>query len=280
MITRSDVLTQGKQRLRDHSPSESPYLDALLLLSHTLKLSKEALLTSLEKPIWEVDALSFGKLLRLREKGLPIAYITRRKEFYGLEFFVDERVLIPRPDTEILVETALEIGRDLSPLAILDLCTGSGCIGISLKHSLPHADVSLADISDDALAVATLNARNILESELKVLKTDLFDSIDSTYDMIVTNPPYLTDSECDSKELKARSEPDIALRSGRDGFTHIRKIIGSAYKALNPGGHLLIEGGFDQAKKTRELMIGSGYADVAIIKDLGGNDRVVMGRRA
>ncbi len=279
MITRSDVLMQGKRRLKDHATSDTPYLDALLLMSHSLNMRKEKLLASLEQPIWEVDAIAYGKLITLREKGLPIAYIVKRKEFYGLEFYVDKRVLIPRPDTEILVETALEACRERTGCKVLDLCTGSGCIGISIKHTIPEIEVTLVDISEDALDVASLNSRNILGISLKTVRSDLLDSVEDTFDIIVTNPPYLTIKECNDKTLRARSEPDLALRSGEDGFFHIRKIINTAYTALEKDGTLLIEGGFDQAEKTKELMIGKGFTHITIIKDLAGNNRVVRGQR-
>ncbi len=279
MITRSDILMQGKRRLQELAISDTPYLDALVLMSHSLNMRKEKLLASLEQPIWEVDAIAYGKLITLRERGLPVAYIMKRKEFYGLEFYVDKRVLIPRPDTEVLVEAAIEACRSRETCKVLDLCTGSGCVGISIKHTLPDTTVTLSDISEDALAVASLNARNLLNCDLETVKSDLLDAIEGTFDIIVTNPPYLTNEECRDKTLKARSEPDLALRSGEDGFDHIRRIINTAYKTLEKKGILLIEGGYDQLEKTRELMIGKGYTNITILKDLAGHNRVVRGQR-
>ncbi len=287
MITIQDVLMQGTSMLNQHSDSDTPYLDAILLMAHTLNKTKEQILASLPDPIWEVDALSFGKVIQKRSKGIPIAYILNRKEFYGLEFYVDHRVLIPRPDTEIVVETVLDLVREhfTAPVDILDMCAGSGCIGIAIKHELSITDpnrevsVTLADISEDALSVCALNARTILGKELPLVNTDLFDHIDGEFDIIAGNPPYLTHAECDDPAVKARREPDNALRSGNDGLYHIRSIIKQGYTHLKLNGYLVLEGGYNQAETIRTLLIGNGYTDVRIIQDLGGNNRVVLGKR-
>ncbi len=285
MITIKDVLSQGTNRLRHYSKSGTPYLDALLLMAHTLKKSKEQIIASLDEVIWEVDAIQFGNQIQQRMTGIPVAYLIKRKEFYGLEFYVDHRVLIPRPDTEILVETALHLAEEREDLTILDLCTGSGCIGISLTHELLEKpftgdlQLTLSDISSEALSVSALNARNILGSEPPTIESDLFTKIPGSFDIIISNPPYLTDQESNKPELLARKEPDIALRSGTDGLVHMREIIKDAYKHLNPQGYLILEGGFDQAERIRELLICNGYTSVMSKKDLGGNDRVVYGMR-
>lgn len=279
MITIKDVLTQGTNRLKKLSDTETPYLDALLLMGHSLKKSKEQLIASFDDTIWEVDAIKFGKFLQLRIQGLPIAYITKRKEFYGLEFYVDQRVLIPRPDTEILVETALAFADGRTDISVLDLCAGSGCIGISIMHTLGGKDITLADLSKEALSVCSLNARNILGWEPEIIHSDLFEHIEGTYDLICTNPPYLTVQEAGSTAVKRRREPEMALASGNDGLDHIRKIVSGGFRYLNDGGHLLIEGGFDQGNRIKELMIGAGYTEVRIHEDLGGRQRVVSGRK-
>ncbi|MCF7934213.1 MAG: peptide chain release factor N(5)-glutamine methyltransferase [Spirochaetia bacterium] len=286
MITIKDILTQGTNRLKRLGSTETPYLDALLLMGHTLNMSKERLIAAMNDNIWEIDAIEFGKTIEQRIKGIPVAYIIHRKEFYGLDFYVDSRVLIPRPDTEVLVETALGLTGDTGDLDLLDLCTGSGCIGISILHELRHRKyrgtcrLSLADISDEALTVSALNARTILGSEPTLIRSDLFSSIPESYDLITTNPPYLTDAQSDHPQLRARREPDLALRSGSDGLDHIRKIITDAYAHLHTGGFLIIEGGFDQGPRIRDLLTAGGYTRVTIVQDLAGHDRVVYGMRA
>ncbi|MGM0432715.1 MAG: N5-glutamine methyltransferase family protein, partial [Spirochaetota bacterium] len=225
MITVQDVLQQGTRLLKKHSDSQTPYLDAILLMGNALKKSKEQVLASLQDSIWEVDALAFGKSIELRIKGRPVAYMLRKKEFYGLEFYVDSRVLIPRPDTELLVELAIETAKASSkdPYRILDLCAGSGCIGIAVYHALTAADakrsweVTLSDISKEALAVCGVNSRSITGRELPTVCSNLFETVSGSFDLIITNPPYLTDQECSSPQVQARREPDIALRSGPDG---------------------------------------------------------------
>lgn len=279
MITIKDVLTQGTNRLKKLSDTETPYLDALLLMGHTLKKSKEQLIASFDDIIWEVDAIQFGKFLQLRLQGLPIAYIVKRKEFYGLEFYVDQRVLIPRPDTEILVEAALAIAEHQEDITVLDLCAGSGCIGISIMHELKGRHITLADLSRDALSVCSLNARNILGWEPEIINSDLFENIEGTFDLICTNPPYLTDKEASASAVRRRREPKMALASGPDGLDHIKKIVSEGFVHLNSGGHLLIEGGFDQGNRIKELMIGAGYLEVRIQEDLGGRQRVVIGKK-
>jgi release factor glutamine methyltransferase len=279
MITVKDVLMQGTRLLKKNSISETPYLDAVLLMGHALKKSKEQVLASLSDPIWEIDALSFGKTLEMRIKGMPVAYILRRKEFYGLEFYVDSRVLIPRPDTELLVEKGLEIASSHpeGTHTLLDLCTGSGCVGIAFAHTLtsPGWEVTLADISADALAVSALNSRSILGRELPLVCGNLFENINDKFDIILTNPPYLTDAECAQPELIKRREPSVALRSGADGLNHIRKIVSEADRYLNSGGTIIIEGGFDQAEQIQDLCRKAGFEDVGIHQDLSGLNRAV-----
>lgn len=280
MITIQDVIRQGTNRLKGFGVSDTPYLDVLLLMGHALHLSKEQLLSRTTDTIWEEEAMLFGRLLSRRCNGTPVAYLVGGRDFYGHTFYVDQRVLIPRPDTETLVEEALSRAAEFQEeLRILDLCTGSGCVGISLASELPHATVVLSDISRGALEVAGLNSMNILSRKLESLRSDLFDSIKGTFELIVSNPPYLTVEECRDTALQARGEPEGALLSGPDGLDHIRRIITDAISHLSPDGCLLLECGYTQAQAVSTLMQESGYREVRIIRDLGDNDRVVQGIR-
>jgi release factor glutamine methyltransferase len=285
MIQVRDVLMQGTRLLKRRCDTDTPYLDAVLLMGHALKKSKEQVLASLEDPIWETDALSFGKVLELRAKGMPIAYITRKKEFYGLEFYVDSRVLIPRPDTELLVEKGLEAAERFTAgdHSMLDLCTGSGCVGIAFAHTMARKpsgswQVTLSDISREALAVSAVNSRAILGEELSCIHSDLFEDIAGKFDLIVSNPPYLTDAECADPQLIRRREPSLALRSGRDGLDHIRKIIERAPDHLNDDGVIIIEGGFQQAEDIRRLYESHGFYHIEIHQDMAGLNRAVSAR--
>jgi release factor glutamine methyltransferase len=278
---------QGTRLLKRRCDTDTPYLDAVLLMGHALKKSKEQVLASLEDPIWETDALSFGKVLELRAKGMPIAYITRRKEFYGLEFYVDSRVLIPRPDTELLVEQGLEEaeGFGTGEHRMLDLCTGSGCVGIAFAHSAAQESpgswrVTLSDISRESLSVSAVNSRAILGEELPIVHSDLFEHIEGTFDLILSNPPYLTDAECADAQLIRRREPSVALRSGKDGLDHIRSIIKQAPNHLNEDGVIIIEGGFQQAEDISRLFESRGFCDVRIHQDMAGLNRAVSARMA
>jgi len=276
MIQVRDVLMQGTRLLKRRCDTDTPYLDAVLLMGHALKKSKEQVLASLEDPIWETDALSFGKVLELRAKGMPIAYITRKKEFYGLEFYVDSRVLIPRPDTELLVEKGLEAAERFTAgdHSMLDLCTGSGCVGIAFAHTMAQKSsggwqVTLSDISREALAVSAVNSRAILGEELSCIHSDLFEDITGRFDLIVSNPPYLTDAECADAQL---------LRSGRDGLDHIKRIIERAPDHLNDDGVIIIEGGFQQAEDIARLYESHGFYHIEIHQDMAGLNRAVSAR--
>lgn len=281
-ITIRDILTTGKTRLENSGITDTPYLDALILLCSVLHYSKEKLLASLPDPIWESDALIFHMLLEKRIQGIPVAYILHRKEFYGRNFYVDDRVLIPRPDTETLIEYILSLEITKKPISILDLCTGSGCIGITLKAELPQTDVTLSDISIDALAVAEVNARELLipHTHVSVIQSNLFETIQETYDIIATNPPYVSPSDCKNPELIARGEPGIALCGGDvDGLKIIRTIIIEGIAHLRINGYLVIECGYDQAVTVSTLMKESGYREIIILKDLEGRDRIVAGKK-
>lgn len=280
MITIQDVIRQATGRLKSFGVSDTPYLDVLLLMGQALHLTKEQLLSRTTDTIWEEEAMLFGRLLSKRCSGTPVAYLVGSREFYGHSFYVDKRVLIPRPDTETLVEEALAKARTYHrDLRILDLCTGSGCVGISLAAELSEARVSLSDISGGALEVASLNSMNILSRKLKVIRSDLFEGITGTYELIVSNPPYLTEEECEDSQLKARGEPEGALLSGPDGLNHIRRILNDAIPHLASDGYLMLECGYSQAQAVADAMEKLGYREVRVIRDLGEHDRVVEGRR-
>ena len=218
----------------------------------------------------ETDAKLLEPLIERRLSGEPLQYVLGEWEFYGLPFYVDETVLIPRPDTERLAETALSLLSE-DRRDVLDLCCGSGCIGITLA-ALGGARVTAADVSADALAMTERNARRNGVA-VKTVQSDLFDSVEGTFDLIVSNPPYLSKEEMDTMEPGLRYEPALALYGGEDGLDFYRQIAKEYRRFLRPGGALLLEIGYTQ-KEAVEALYGTGEC----VYDYGGNPRVIVVR--
>ena len=224
----------------------------------------------------------FNSLVEKRLTGLPVSYIRNSKEFFGRDFYVDSSVLVPRPDTETLVETAMEItdrlaGRSSRTLQVLDLCTGSGCIAVTLKAERPGLNITASDISAEALKTAAINAERH-GTAITFNESGLFDKIREKFDIIVTNPPYVTAGETAEMKASGWPEPGLALDGGEDGLDLIRRIIKSSLDYLNNNSYLLIEAGAQQSDEIKQLMRLSGFEDIFSIKDLAGRDRVTGGR--
>ena len=219
-------------------------------------------------------------LVRQRLDRVPLQYILGEAPFCGLLFRVDARVLIPRPETELLCLWALELLREYRAPRVLDLCCGSGCIGLSLKASRPDASVTLSDLSADALAVAAENARRLaLEAELR--HGDLLEGFPpSAFDLIVCNPPYIPSAECETLQPEVLFEPRMALDGGADGLDLYRRLVASAISVLAPGGALMMELGIREARPVSALLAASGYADLQVRPDLAGIERMVYARKA
>ena len=276
--------------------SPTPALDVDVLLQFFLNLDKTRLLMSRDKTIPDDILLKLNSAVEQRKNGLPVAYITGHKEFFGLDFTVSTAVLIPKPDTELLVELALnsiESNPSLKKIRVLDMCTGSGCVGISLFKSLPpgaQIELTLADISSDALQIAGINAERLLKSaaaDIHFIQTNLFENISGTFDMIVTNPPYVRHNEAVELLQDGRSEPLLALDGDvnpdsswnglNDGLSLIKRLVIQAKEHLAEGGHLLMETGCDNAEETADFFTQNGFAGVKIAKDINGLLRVVSG---
>jgi release factor glutamine methyltransferase len=280
MTTVREALVEATKRL---SEVETPFLDATLLLAHTLGVSKEKLLASYPEEI-PLSALNeFDNCLNKRLAGYPVSYIRKKKEFFGLPFFVDERVLVPRPDTETLVEIVLEkideIEEKQKPLKIIDVGTGSGCIAITLKHLRPQIHITASDISKAALAVCQINCKHLLAEPLPLIESDLFSDIAGTYDIIVSNPPYLTYNEVQGMVARHWPEPQNALDGGFDGLDTIRILIKEGIFYLNPGGRLYLEVGIDQIQTIEGLFREHKYENIYSYPDLSHRHRVVGGQK-
>lgn len=260
---------------------ESPRLEAELLLAHGLGCDRIRLVIDAQRPLAPNELDKVRALIQRRRRFEPMAYILGQREFWGRGFTVDPNVLIPRPDTEILVEVALELtqDRDLYGTA-LDLCTGSGCVAVTFALERPTWHTWASDISAGALDLARGNAARLGANQLCFVRGDLFDPMpqDLRFDLITANPPYIPEAELATLQPDIRDyEPHIALTSGTDGLDLVRKLVPRALAHLASGGWLALEVGADQAQLVRTLMQQEGYVNVDVRRDLGNRDRVVFG---
>jgi len=280
------VLTWAADDLRKRGNS-SPRLDVELLLCRVLGVDRIGLLIDAERPLARAELTRYRELHQRRRAGEPVAYLLGVREFYGRPFRVDRRVLIPRPDTETLVEVALERTRRLSLSArVLDLCTGSGCVAITLGRERPTTRVLGADLSDDALVVAQENAIRLGAVNCGFVVSDVLAAFVTSgagrarFDLITANPPYLTEAEIPGLAVDIRAyEPNLALTGGADGLVVLRRIVADAPAFLDEGGVLAVEIGSGQGEAARGLFAAAGYRDVETRRDYGGHERVVSGLR-
>lgn len=257
-------------------------LENRILLCHATGLSRVQLITRGERPLDADEAAALTALVRRRLDGEPIAYIVGRREFFGLDFMVNGDVLIPRPDTELIVELALERLPPTSDGArVLDMGTGSGAIAVAVAHARAHARVTALDVSEAALAVARTNAA-ANGARVRFLRSSWFDALDGAerFELIVSNPPYIAAGDDHLSQGDLRFEPVGALTDHADGLSALRTIAAGAPAHLLPGGWLLLEHGYDQAAAVRGLLAGGGFGDVQSWRDLGGIERVSGGRLA
>lgn len=253
-------------------------VDARVLLRHTLGVDDVYLIAHANDTVNEPLAARFRALAARRAAGEPVAYITGEREFYGHVFKVSPAVLIPRPETELLVELALERLPLDRPARVLDLGTGSGCIAISIALARLAVHVTACDLSADALSVARENAAQLAARNVTLMTSDWFVAIDCRYDVIVANPPYVAEGDAHLSEGDLRFEPPAALASGADGFADLRNIIRQAPVYLTRGGWLLLEHGHTQALHCRELLLEAGFDEIQSWRDLAGIERVSGGR--
>lgn len=272
-----EALRKGAARMRD--VSETPALDARVLLKHVLKKDDTYLLVHGDESLSKEEQNLYELFLQKREQGMPVAYITGVKEFMGMEFRVNEHTLIPRPDTEIAVTEALEAIRSYGYKMVLDLCCGSGAIGLSLAASFEFTNVTLSDINKEALDVASENAVRLgLKERVRIVYSDLFSSIEDTFDLIVSNPPYISGEDMKKLEKTVRDyEPHLALYGGDSGLDFYRSITQQAPRYLRENGMLIFEIGYDQSSEVEKMMKEYGFKNVHTVKDFSGLSRVVSG---
>lgn len=279
-MTIREILLKYSKELEEIS--STPRLDVEILLQKALgDVDRLYIHLNLEKVLSEEEDNLFLKLINERLNNRPIAYIVGNREFMGLDFYVQEGVLIPRPDTEILVEEVIEIGKNKGEIEILDIGTGSGAITVSLAKYLDNANLTSVDISDIALEVGKKNAiSNDVDNKIEFIKSNLFTEIDKDkkFDVIVSNPPYIRKKDVENLESQVKDfEPYTALEGGEDGLDFYRKITEQAKLYLKENGVLAYEVGHDQSEDVSKLMEINGYTNIYTKKDLQGIDRVVIG---
>lgn len=282
MASVAELLTDAAEHLRSGPHSDRNRADAELLLMHALEKNRAWVLTHAEAIPSDQQADRFIKLIERRYRGEPVQYIIGEAEFYGLPFTVTPDVLIPRPDTEHLVEKALELARAIVRPRIVDVGTGSGAIAVTLAHQLPAAEITAIDLSEAALQVARGNAtRNGVEDRVRFLAGDLLASVaGERFDLVVSNPPYVPETDRALISVEVREfEPGLALFGGEDGLAVHRQLLPAAYDALVSGGFIAIEMGFSQADAIEELLRASGFVDAGVTADLQGIPRVASALR-
>lgn len=274
-----EVLQNAVEELKSNQIDE-PVLKARILLAYMLQVEKEYLVIHSEDELEDSQLIDkYNAVVMEVIKGKPLQYITHHQEFMKLNFYVDENVLIPRADTEILVEEVINNYKRNVEKAyeILDLCAGSGAIGVSLGRYIKNSNISCSDISEEALKIAKKNADINEVKNIEFVHSNMFENIEKSFDAIVSNPPYIRKDVIVSLDKEIQNEPYIALDGGVDGLDFYRIIVNEAYKHLKAGGCLFLEIGYDQKEDVTKLIKNSGkYKDIYSKTDLYGNDRIVV----
>ena len=277
-MTIKEVLKKGAIDLKVNNISESK-LKSRLLMQFILNKPRQYLLVHDDESLTLRQEVDYFKGIKKMIKGVPLQHITHMQEFMKMNFYVNEDVLIPRPDTEVLVEEVIKIAKKINAKKILDLCTGSGAIAVSLAKYIQNSEITAVDISREALKVAKLNAKNNeVENQITFVESNLFEKIPKQkYDMIVSNPPYIRKDVIKTLDKEVQEEPEIALDGGYDGLDFYRKIIHLSEEYLKFRGYLCLEIGYDQKIDVIELIEKEEkYVDTYGKKDLYGNDRVII----
>lgn len=272
ILTLKEALAKAVDKLQQMEVPDAD-IDAWYLLSYVTGLDRAAFFLHGEEPMAEPDMIRYCDLVTKRGERIPLQHLTGEQEFMGLDFHVNEHVLIPRQDTECLVERVLPY---VDGKRVLDVCTGSGCIAIAIAKLGKPFIVHGVDISEEALAVARQNATE-LNASVELFAGDLMTKMDGQYDVIVSNPPYIPPSVIEGLMPEVRlHEPMLALDGGQDGLEFYRRIVGQAVTRLAPNGRLFLEIGCEQAAAVAEILQKQGYREVQVFQDLAGKDRIVQ----
>ncbi len=276
MLTIKKLIKDGAQELRN---SQSARLDSELIICSILQLSREQLYCKLNESATEKQKSTFFELIKKRAIGVPVAYLLNKKEFRSLNFFVDQSVLVPRPETETLVDLALEETRVQTRINILELGTGSGIIAASIAKERPDALIVAIDLSQDAIRVAQKNLIDLTITNVRLCVGDWFSPIEmkNFFHMVISNPPYVSNNSHTSLSDSIRFEPNISLYSSNNGFSDLEKIISKAPKFLTKEGKILLEHGETQARQVRSYLKQNGFERINTIRDLNKSERVTIG---
>lgn len=272
---------KGLKILRENNIEDSS-LKIKILLSNILRKTKEYIMIHNDDEVsFNIEKEFLKKIDRIK-KNEPIQYVINSQEFMGFMFYVDENVLIPQPDTEILVEEVINIVKNnfSDKVKILDLCTGSGAIGISIAKLLENSSITVSDIDEKCLQIAK---RNAIKNDIKIdiVQSDIFKNFSkiNKFDIIVSNPPYIREDIIKTLPKEVQKEPYKALNGGKDGLHFYREIVNNAQNFLNPNGYLALEIGYDQKEDVKKILEKNKFKNIYSKKDLSGNDRIVVGKR-
>ena len=277
-MTIRETIRKGMIMLKNNNVTE-PNIKARLIMQYVLNKPREYLLVYDKEILMLRQEVNYFKAIKKLCQGIPIQHITHRQEFMKMTFYVDENVLIPRQDTEILVEEVIKIAKKINAKKILDLCTGSGAIAISLAKYIENSEITAVDISSKALNIAKINSKNNnVENQITFIKSDLYKNLPKEkYDIIVSNPPYIKEEIIKKLDKEVQKEPKLALDGGYDGLDFYRKIVSKADEYLKFHGYLCLEIGYDQKEEVEEIISKQEkYIGTYCKKDLCDNDRVIV----
>lgn len=272
-----ELLRYGKGKLEKQKVEDASIISRILM-QYVLKIDRNKLIINKNDNVDINKENEYKEYIEKIIKGKPVQYITNNQEFMKLNFYVDENVLIPQPDTEILVEEVIKSIDIMENIEILDMCTGSGCIGISLAKNIKNTKVTLVDISKEAIEIAKKNAiQNGVENKVTFIQSDMFENVKGKFDIIVSNPPYIETDIIQTLDKQVQNEPHIALDGGKDGLDFYKILINEAHKYLKKDGKIFLEIGYDQKQEIESLAKQSKhYKKIETIKDLSQNDRVII----
>lgn len=272
-----EILSSTIKQLNSNNVEE-PNNKAKRLLAFVLNVPKEFLIINDNKELNKKQEVKYKKCIERLIKGEPIQYIIGNQEFMGIDLIVTNDVLIPQPDTEILVEETIKVAKQYDKPKILDLCTGSGAIAIAIKKYIPEAEIVASDLSSKALRIANNNDRT---KKIRFILSDLFENINEKFDIIVSNPPYIKTEEIKTLSKEVQNEPLMALDGGQDGLYFYEKIIKQANSYLNQNSYLCLEIGENQKNEIiKKIQYNGKYTNIQTYKDLGGNDRVITCKKS
>ena len=280
-----ELINFGKTTLEKNEVEDAGII-ARVLAQYILKMDRNKIVINENSNIEEIDKHRYYLAIIEIIQGMPLQYITNSQEFYGIQMYVNENVLIPQPDTEILVQEVIKIieqknkNKEQKDIEILDMCTGSGCIAVAIATNVQNVNVMLADVSREALKVAKVKAQNTNTTEkIKFIQTNMFENVEGKFDIIVSNPPYIEKDTIKSLDKQVQNEPLLALDGGEDGLKFYRILVNEGYKYLNKDGYLCMEIGYNQKQKVEELLKqNEKYTSIYTLKDFNGNDRVVIAK--